>query len=235
MKTAALAVAVMFAFAANASAVLLPPQTVSTGTVVPNVDDVVLTFDQFSGNPADLTGVHISGTISITGGTLTADNDGAGAGTVNFELGVQGFVSSSDVSLTYLDGTTQFFNNIDAVSTGSQSIGANDTDSTAGFDDDGGPDNAYFTGSAASASDNGSILPTLWNVGTKGYIGSGTFDLLVDFTSINSVTGTSGLAGSFTAVNSSFEGTVQYEVIPEPASAALLGLSGVALLARRRR
>lgn len=188
-----------------------------------------LTFDQYNGS-LTLTGVKITLTLNVDGGTITLDNDGPGSANAAAEFGASGSISSSDVNLNDTN-----FNPIGA----GLNVVSIDVNTTLSADDgdaqgevnDGGPDSITEAGANATDMDMGFVNSFFFG----DYTGNGTFDIdVVTSTLFNTNGSGSGVGGSFLPPNVSGSVTVEYFVIPAPGAAALLGLGGL-IAARRRR
>lgn len=201
----------------------------------------LLSLQQFDtqGGLLTLTNVQLIITLSVPTFTASVDNDSANLANVTVTFGTIGSVGFSSTVST-LDGT---FNTLSgsnfSVSTQSSTfnVEANDSDSTATFDLDGGPDNGSFTTipvlvGQISPRD---INPLVWSQ----YTGTGTFglDLAIDFVTdlnLNSGGGGGDVRFQGNIPSATYTAEVIYTYIPEP-STALLGALGMLALLRRRR
>ncbi|MCP5524500.1 MAG: choice-of-anchor E domain-containing protein [Verrucomicrobiales bacterium] len=237
VRLGALAVVVGLCLPAQVQAAQIV-QMESFGPNTPNYN-VNLTFNQFDtlGGRRTLTAVKVSLTLNVSGGDATADNDGVNPGTVTITIGGAGSLSSTDVLL--LNSSFQSIaQNVQAVTTGSQYLTADDGDGpgvqTTGTD--------WYTliGQSQSSSGGDFVNSGLWTIGAKGYIGTGTFQLTAAVTTSFNISGISGAAGEFNPIAADGAATVTYYYVPEPeawaiASLPLLGLVGIALRRRARR
>ncbi|MCF8034225.1 MAG: hypothetical protein K9K66_15755 [Desulfarculaceae bacterium] len=182
-----------------------------------------LTFDQYSGNVADLTGITIALTLSTSGGLGQVDNESNTTATVNVDFGTSGWLISGGTVLPSVlsSPSTQ----VTAVTSGSFTLGPNDGDGLGV--QSGGSDYASLVGGTATNSLSGSV-PT---VGWSGYIGTGTFNIIGYIDTYLKVTGASGISQGSTPPTVTGDVTVTYQTsggsasTPEPGSLLLLASS----------
>jgi hypothetical protein len=204
-------------------------QTVNFGPTTPDFT-IPLTFDQYDGNLSDLVSVKVKAFLEVTGGSATVDNDGMTSTNVSIEFGTTLSLSSTDVTL--LDGAFQpVVGDVDVLANQMFALAANDLDDPTIFNDDGGPDNATLGGAIGSNMGMGFINSTFFSE----YVGSGTFDIIIDADTAFSISGGSGVSGAFTPQIASGNLMVIYEFIPAPSSLALLAIGGGLMGVRRRR
>lgn len=192
---------------------------------------VPLTFNQFNtlGGARTLESVYVELTLNVSGGDATVDNDGVESGSVTVSFGGKGSLSSSDVSLVN-SSFQPIAQNVQAVTTGSSSLGPDDGDGP-GVQTD-GTDWWTMVGQFQTTTDGDYVAPAAWTGGDKGYIATGTFSLSVAVDTAFQILGISGVAGAFNPTTASGDVTIIYTYVPEPAetglvSAVLLGLLGV--------
>ncbi|MEL6796565.1 MAG: choice-of-anchor E domain-containing protein [Planctomycetota bacterium] len=188
---------------------------------VPNIAET-LTFDQFDGNLADLIDICITLEIAAIGGQAIVDNDGAQAGQATVDFGVEGTLSAPVVNLFPTPSVAVASNAV-------FNLGADDGDGPLNVDGT-GPDGAVVPGVNGSDSDTVNINAAFFS----DYVGNGTFDIVAEIDTLFDIFGISGVEGSFSPPSVEGTVTVEYKVIPAPASAALLGLGGLAAARRRR-
>ena len=194
-----------------------------------------LTFNQYSGNVADLTGITISLSLTTSGGLGQVDNESGTTATVTVDFGTSGFLISGGTVLPSL--LTSPTTSVKAVTTGNFTLGPNDGDGLGV--QSGGDDYAYLVGQNVSNSLSGSVPEVSWG----GYIGTGTFNIIGYIDTYLKVTGASGISQGSTPPTVSGDVTVTYHTTgggaatPEPASLLLLasGLGGLAGWRYRRR
>lgn len=219
----------LFALPGIASATVLS-ETINFGPGTPNFNST-LTFQKYHGGYGNLVSVKVILNLDIDGGTLIVDNDGVGPAHVDTELGATAAISSLDVTL--LDNLFQPVTGVASASTvGSYDLAGNIGDGANDYDPS-GPDGAQLIGQADSDMKMG-FINSLFH---PGFVGAGTFDIKAQVNQILDFGGVGGVEGGFTAVNAGGSVTVQYTLdkTPEPASAAMLGLAGLLVLARVRR
>jgi hypothetical protein len=195
--------------------------------------DAPLTFDYFDtmGGTRTLTGVTINITYTKSGGSLTADNDSAVAGTISMShiIGAGLDVGAFNMSKVGGGSVAVAGTPLKATSTVSgASVGATSGDATNAFNVTGLDDNYVYTASDQTITSSGNLSDTAQ------FAGAGNFTWTFDALQTSSITGLSGV--NYALVNSQVDGsvTVTYSYIPEP-SAALLGGLGMLCLLRRRR
>ncbi len=188
---------------------------------VPNLSET-LTFNQFNGNFADLIDICITLEITAVGGQAIVDNDGAQPGQATVDFGVEGTLSAPVVNLFPTPSVAVVSSNV-------FDLAADDGDGPLNVDGN-GPDGAVVPGVNGSDSQTVSINPAFW----ADYVGGGTFDIVAEIDTLFDIFGISGVEGSFSPPSVEGSVTVEYKLIPAPASAALLGLGGLAGLRRRR-
>lgn len=157
------------------------------GPATPNYNSI-LTFDKFDPGLGTLISVQVVMEVSVSGGSLTVDNDGIGPASVTVELGAEGNLSSLDVIL--LDSLLQPVVADVTASTGSIFNLDPDNGDGVGNVDGSSPDGAIHDGGNDTGSDSGFIIA----LAHPGYIGaSQTFnvtaeiDQILDFGSVGGV------------------------------------------------
>jgi hypothetical protein len=225
MRIAA-AVVLLAAGSAVASPII---QTQNFGPTTPNFSQT-LTFNQFNGNLADLTGIKVTFNLAATGGSLELDNDGVDPASGNAELGAQAAITSSSVPLIngFFQPIGSGANALSASSISPFAIGGDDGDG-ANFQP-GGSDYFNFGNINATAMAMDTVNPAVW----AAYVGAGTFNIDVNALQVFNYGAFGGIAFAGSPVLAQGSVTIEYTFVPAPASAGLLALGGL-VAARRRR
>jgi len=190
-----------------------------------------LTFDKFDdqGGTLTLLSIEVIHTLNVNGGQLILDNDGVDPAVGTFIFGAAGAISSLDVSL--LDSLLQpVTGQLSATHSGPFNLAGNVGDGAADYDPS-PPDGMQYNGGVKTDSDSGFISSTVF----AQYTGAGTYDIKAGVNQGAAFGGLSGIEWAVTPVTSSGEVTVIYNYVPEPATLSLLGISGLAMIRRRRR
>lgn len=200
----------------------------------PNINNT-FTFNQFNTSLGTLTGIQITLTVNSQGGIYVLDNDSDSAATGTFEFGAMGSMSSTDVILL----NSMFASipgNVGAYQTQTFSLAADNGDGIGNLDST-GPDGMAYIGHSESGSGTGTVSNMLWSMGTKGFLGTGTYNILCNIMQWSNLTSTGGVEYSVTPVTAS--GSVQvsyiYDAIPEPATLVILALGALIPMKKRFR
>ncbi|MBN1787471.1 MAG: PEP-CTERM sorting domain-containing protein [Sedimentisphaerales bacterium] len=199
---------------------------------VPNMSGP-LTFNQFDDNGGlwVLSSIEIEVNLQANCGQLVLDNDSQDPAAGNFEFGAKGSISSSDVSLTDI-AFNPITGQVDAYYSGAFSLDPNDLGDGSGDYDPTPPDGMQYNGTLQTDSSSAFVNVGAWT----GYMGSGTYDIdysVIQWLDYGSI---SGIEVAFTPVNACGDVTVTYtyEVIPEPTTIALLTISTLGFLKRKK-
>lgn len=188
-----------------------------------------LLFNKYSGNPADLTDIQISFTLTIQGGQFVVDNDSTMPATTTVNFGASLYATSPDV-LLYNSLLQPIIDNAEAVNSQTFSLGANAGDGL--YDYDPTPtDGGKLIGTTQTTGGGDSVSALLFSQ----YLGSGTFTINARTEQVGDLSYRSGIETASTPVSASGSITVTYLAVPEPSAALLGGLSTLGLLLRRRR
>lgn len=231
MKTILTLPAILFLTAAVTGAAVITQTETRPDHVPPG--SYALTFDQFDTSLGTLDSIQIILSLSIYDGNMAFDNDSLDPVTGTGAFGVQGALTSTDVTLS--NGTINPWGQVQAVVSHLFNLDGTDGDSTSQFDI-GGDDYDSFSGPSSSNPQQVSASDFVASAHFAGYQGTGTFD--VDFGTDQIVTLLSGgVAYSGLPAHSLGSVTViyNYTPVPEPATASLAGLGALLLLRRRRR
>jgi hypothetical protein len=201
---------------------------------VPNINNT-FTFNQFDTSLGTLTAIEITLTINSDGGIYILDNDSASNASGTFEFGAMGSISSTDVVLL----NSMFAavpGNVGAYHSQAFSLAANNGDGIGNIDAT-GPDGMTYTGSSESNTKTGTVSNMLWSMGAKGFLGTGTYNLLCSVIQWSNLTSSGGVEYSVTPVTASGSGQVKYvyDAIPEPATMIILALGALIPMKKRFR
>jgi hypothetical protein len=145
-------------------------------------------FDQFDESLGNLRSIAILFCLQITDGQLILDNDGTSRATGDLQFGARGSISSTDVVLLN-SSYMPTLENVFAVNEQTFNLAADNGDGLSVFDSS-SPDGLLCIGIPQMGVQFGFIDKAFWSMGTKGFLGSGTFDInysvmqLVDYGSI---------------------------------------------------
>lgn len=242
MNRSILIIASVFALAIAPAFGLSIVQTKTFSGNIGTVDETY-TFNQFddAGGTLVLDSILVEVGLESIGGQRGIDNDDDASSTGSVEIGLAGAISSLDVSL--IDIALQPIGaGINASTTGSVTVQGDDGDSevggTANFSQQ-GTDYALYTAGIAVDGDTGFVDPLAW----AGYLGTGTYDIDVDYLAFTSFQGFGGIqdAGEPPVSSGVLQITYNYHeqetFIPEPMSLAAVstGLAGLLGYLRRRK
>jgi len=187
-----------------------------------------LNFNQFN-NSGGLTlqSIEVSLALQTSGGNLKLDNDSTSPASGTFEFGAKGNLSSTDVVLL-----NSLFSpvpgEVSAIYSQVFNLAANVGDGPGDYDPT-PPDGLLYCGGTINKSLSGYVTSPVWYAGTKGFVGTGTYNISytvyqwLDYGSIGGI--------EYAAIPGSVNGnvTVVYNYIPEPTTLLLLGLGAVML------
>ncbi len=227
MKHLAIIAAAFAATAGFASAQTTIVQTMNFGGV-PDFS-VPLLFNKYNGPASNLLGVNVSYSLKIEGGQFVIDNDANSPATVTANFGATLDATSGDVQLRD-NSFNLIVDDVSALNTGTYNLAANIGDGLNDYDPT-GPDGALLVGQTKTKAGNGDVAAMFFG----GYAGPGTFTVNAITKQVASLTSSSGVETATTPVSATGTITVTYTVVPEPSSAALLGLAAVGIAFRRRR
>jgi hypothetical protein len=212
-----------------ASAATITQTKTFSGT--PNLDGA-LSFNQFNTGLGTLTSIQVQLNLQTSGGELKLDNDSHQSAAGTFQFGAQGTISGSpDVAL--LDsGFNPIPGTANAYHSGSFSLDPNTGDGPGDYSPL-APDGMLYTGTTETDNKSGYVGSAVWAAGTKGFLGTGTYNINYSITQWLNYGGIGGIEYAVTPVTASGDVTVVYNYIPEPATIALLTIGALAFLKRK--
>jgi hypothetical protein len=200
---------------------------------VPNYS-TALTFNQFDtqGGARPLVSIEVILNLQVTGGQYVLDNDGVDSAAGNFEFGGKSGITSTDVTL--LNSLAQpVTGTASALHTSTFSLGANVGDGLGDYDPT-PPDGMEYLGQTENDSKSGFIGPIFYNMGAKGFVGTGQYVITVDANQWSDYGSVGGIEYAVTPVGAGGTVTVIYNWTPEPATIGLLALGALFGFRRRR-
>lgn len=203
-----------------------------TFSFTPN-GNVNLVFNQLNVSLASISSIQITVVMEKTGGSLSVDNDSVESGTVTFTHTLDGLLSSTDVNLLDTGFSSNWATtNLQAVSATSSFVDATSGDSTVDFNNTGDVDFFQFNPADVSDTESAFINSAVW----AGYLGTGTYTINFAASQLVNASGLGGLQQAFTVSQTSGSVTVEYTIVPEPSTFALLsGACALGFLVLRRR
>jgi hypothetical protein len=191
---------------------------------IPNISGS-LTFNQFNDNAGTLTlqSIEVQFYLETDGGHLIIDNDGVLPASGTFQFGAVGIMSSTDVILLnslFLPIPGQ----VGAYHSQVFNLSADNGDGPGNYDPT-PPDGLSYDGGIESDSKSDFVGNAFWGVGTKGFLGTGIYDINYSIIQWLNCGGISGIEYAITPVNITGHVTINYTYIPEPATIVLLMVS----------
>jgi len=205
----------------------------TNSVALPNDTNTALSLSRFDSSLGTLTGVNIQLTTTISGATVSMDNDSSLA--QNGTARVQNLVNSLSSTVGLLRTDFSSISGTDLQLNQSQvfNLAATTGDTVGQFDATMLGDYGTWAPGDLTATGSGDIASAVWG----GYTGAGNFAITLNATYTTSATfdGSDGYFQGNTP-NGTFDGIVSYTyaAIPEPASIAMIGLAGAAAIFIRR-
>lgn len=201
---------------------------------IPNTSGT-LTFNQFDNNSGTwvLQSIQLSFTLESSGGRFILDNDNDFAVSGTFEFGSKGTISSTNVVLK--DSSSQPIpGQADAYHSEAFSLASNVGDGEGDYSP-APPDGLLYNGRIETSIKSGFVGSNFWTDGTKGFLGTGTYDIDYSIIRWGEHNGLGQIEFALTppSVNGLLTVVYTYDVIPEPATITLLAVGAFSLLKRR--
>ncbi len=196
-------------------------------------------FSQFDSKLGNLNFIKIDVLLNISNGQLYYDNDSSSptSGTLQFGK-VVSLTYTTDVILKDSAGQTIFGDGkIYGCNTLNFSLAADNGDGKYNYDST-SPDGDIFSGTNLAFSDSGYIANSFWNQGTKGFVGTGTYNILYSVSqwinfSGNNINDIEYYSAPAVSSNGCISVTYSYTPAPEPCSFFLIS-TGFALVINKR-
>lgn len=213
-------------------------QTRKFGPQIPQFS-TLMTFNSYAGNLDDIESIEITWVMNIEDGFLVIDNDAPDPASGSYEFGASISVDGPATEVTMLNNEfKQIFTATEVINSGSFNLSGNVGDGPNDYSPD-GPDGTSVTGSDVFGSGGDTVHSMFYDQYVSGPGGSAgsTFDIGIVTEQYLTVTSNGGTEYAITPVSASGLVKVVYNLkpVPEPSSAAMLALGGLALLRRRRR
>jgi hypothetical protein len=192
-----------------------------------------LTFNQFDDSLYTLNSIKVLFYLQASGGELILDNDSHLPASGNFEFGAKGNISSTDVSL--LDSSLlPIPGQVTAYNIQAFALDPNIGDVPGDYDPT-PPDGLSYSGGTQDDTKSGFVGMIAWGGGTKGFIGTGTYDIDYSISQWLTYGGIGGIEYAVNPVTADGYVEVTYDyTIPEPATICLLGLGALSLIRRKK-
>lgn len=234
-KKFSLFVVAIFAAAGLVSAATITQTHPFSG--IPNMSGF-LTFNQFDSNGGAwiLQSIQVSLFLQANGAQIALDNDSSLPASGSFGFGVNGSLSSTDVTL--LDSSPQAIPQ-QVIVDYNQVFGLDpdNGDGTGNFDPT-PPDGLFYICGTESDSSSGFVGNSFWNTGDVGFLGTGTYNINYSITQWSSYNGIGGIQYAVSPATANGNITVVYTytgTIPEPATITLLTVGALALFRRKNK
>ena len=193
------------------------------------------TFNQFNTALGTLTSIQVLLYLETYGGQLILDNDSTSPASGTFQFGSVGKLNATDVAL--FDSSFQPIpGQVNAYHSQAFSLAADNGDGLHNYDPT-GPDGLSYIGDLEGGVKFGFVGSTFWAAGTKGFLGTGTFNVNYAIDQWVDYGGIGGIEYAVTPPNISGHVTIAYTYnpVPEPATIGLLTIGAFAALRRNRR
>jgi hypothetical protein len=180
------------------------------------------TFNQFNSH-GQLRSIAILFCLQTTDGRLILDNDGAHSASGLLQFGAKGSINSTDVVLLN-SSYMPVLKDVLAVNEQAFSLSPDDGDGLSNFDSS-SPDGLLCVGSPQMDTESGIIGQAFWSLGSKGFLGTGTFNLNYSIMQLVNYGGINNISYAVNTVDSEGYITLIYNYQPAPESATILFFS----------
>jgi hypothetical protein len=200
---------------------------------IPNMTGA-LTFNQFNTSLGTLQSIQVLLYLESSNGEVILDNDGAGAASGTFEFGATGNLSATDVAM--FDTSFQPIpSQVGAYYTGAFNLAANTGDGAFDFDST-GPDGMMYAGQLEGDVSAGYVANTFWSAGTKGFLGTGTYNINYAINQWLNYGSVGGIEYAINPVDVTGHVTIAYtyNAVPEPATIAMLSIGILVSIKRKK-
>jgi len=200
---------------------------------IPNIGGS-LTFNQFNNSGGTLQSINVLLYLESSNGQLILDNDGLTTASGTFEFGAAGDLADTTDVVLFSSSFSPIPGQVSAYHTGTFNLAANVGDGPLDFSP-AGPDGMLYTGDLEGGVATGFVGSAFWSAGTKGFTGTGTFNIKYSIEQWINYGSIGGIEYAVNPVNTTGHVTIAYNYIPEPATIVLLTIGAFASIKRKNR